>query len=106
MFNKNCPECNNIVNYSTKWALQKSIKNNTLCALCRGKVVNGVKKCKECKEIKPIKEYYKSNIYKCKICLSKCGKVYYLINKNTIKDRVKKWNKTDNGKKSKKFEGL
>lgn len=63
MFQKNCPKCDNIINYNSVSALNRSVKNNSICKICyknKNKSINPDNKiCTKCKTEKSRNMFWK-----------------------------------------------
>ena len=59
-FNKNCSKCNDLIFFSCKRSLKRSIKRNTFCAKCLSNWVGNYKICSICKKLKKKNKYYKN----------------------------------------------
>jgi len=95
-YTKECPECNETIVYNSKYILNRSIKNNSLCRRC-----SGIKRRRVTKEEKKtrIKNYYLKNKEKMK----KYGREYLEKNKDKIKNREIEYRKRPEVKKRKKI---
>ena len=107
-YERNCPNCNKILNYSSKQKLNLAIKNNSYCKQCAALKISNTKQ----KQFSKIKEQKQNTQYKrlCPICSKeilykseqyfkiaekrnvKCKKCSALITKNSPeqKERLKK----------------